>query len=66
MFNRTYFNASKNNILSKILNYNNNNAQLNYQENNDEEGKQLIEKEKINNSLADLFVNPALIVFHKI
>jgi len=65
MFNHTYFSASKNNILSKILNYNNKDDQLNYQENNDDEEIKLIEKEKINISLFDLFVNPATVVFHK-
>ena len=65
MFNHTYFTPSKSNILSKISNYNNNNVSLNNQENNDDEEKKLNETEKINDSLYDLFVNPATVVFHK-
>ena len=65
MFNHTYFTTSKSNILSKISNYNNNNEKLNDQEDKEDEEKQLNEKEKINNSLSDLFVNPGTVVFHK-
>ena len=67
MFNHNYFTASKNNILSKILNYNNTSEQLNYQEEADDEKKLFNEKEKekINSSLSDLFVNPATVLIHK-
>ena len=61
MFNKNYFTSYKNNILSKISKSDNNNGQ----EDNDDENKKLIEKEKINKSLCDLFVNPSIIIFHK-
>ena len=62
--NQNYFGSSKNNILSKISN-NNKNEETNYQEDNDDEEKKLIEKEKINNSLSDILINSATVVFHK-
>ena len=65
MVNQAYFSSSKNNILSKISNSNNHNGQMNYQEDKDDEDKKLIEKEKFNNSLSDLFVNPSEVIFHK-
>ena len=65
MFNKTYFTSYKNNILSKISKSNNNYGHENFQEDNDDENKKLNEKEKINKSLCDLFVNPSIIIFHK-
>ena len=64
MVNQAYFNSSKNNILSKISNSNHNNGQRDYQVKDDEE-KKFIEKEKFNNSLNDLFINPSEVIFHK-
>ena len=63
--NQNYFRSSKNNILSKISISNNKTEQTNYQEDNDDEEKKLIEKEKINNSLSDILINSATVVFHK-
>ena len=64
MVNQNYFGSSKNNILSKIS-INNKSEETNYQEDNDDEEKKLIEKEKINNSLSDILINSATVVFHK-
>ena len=65
LVNQNYFGSSKNNILSKISINNNKNEETNYQEENDDEEKKLIEKEKINNSLSDILINSATVVFHK-
>ena len=64
MFNQSYFSPSKNNILSKISNSNNYNRQMNQVDSKAGE-KKLIEKEKINNLLTDLFINPSKVIFHK-
>ena len=63
--NQNYFGSSKNNILSKISISNNKSENINYHEDNDDEEKKLIEKEKINNSLSDILINSATVVFHK-
>jgi len=64
MFNQSYFSSSKNNIVSKISNFNNHNVQMN-QEDNDDEKKKLFEKDIINKSLNDLIINPSKVIFHK-
>ena len=63
MVNQAYFSSSKNNILSEITNSNHNNGQIKEEK---DEKQNLIEKEKFNNSLSDLFVNPSPVIFHKV
>jgi len=62
MVSQNYFNITKNSILSKLSN---NNDDYYFTQNTDDEERKLISKEKLKNSISDLFGNPGIIVFHK-
>ena len=63
MVSQNYFNITKNSILSKLSN---NNDEFYYtQSTNDDEERKLISKEKLKNSISDIFGSPGIITFHK-